>query len=70
MLLALLSEVIRLACMSFCEMSDTDAGSCLNLLVSFGDAIITTSSMSMTLVVSSGRVNANVFAMLKNSTTE
>ena len=27
-------------------------------------------SMSITLVVSSGRVKANVFAMLKNSTTE
>ena len=56
MLLALLSEVMPLACMSFCEMSDTEVGNCLNLLVSFGDAMITTSSMSITLVVSSGRV--------------
>ena len=56
MLLALFNEVIRFACMSFCDIKDTEVGSCLNLLVSLGDAMTTTSSISMTLVVSSGRV--------------
>ena len=47
-----------MARISFCEIKDTEVGDCLNLLVSFGDAMTTTSSMSITLVVSSEMVYA------------
>ena len=48
--------VIWFACISFWESKDTAVGSSLNFPVSLGEAITTTSSISMTFVVSLGRV--------------
>ena len=56
MLLTFFNEVIWCADMSFCDIMDTEVGSCLNLLVSLGDEMTTSSSRSTTLVVSSERV--------------
>lgn len=55
--LTLFSEVICLALISFCEISDAAAGSSLSFPVSLGDAMMTTSSMSITFVVSRGCVS-------------